>query len=142
MYYSKKKTHNSLEGINLIDIDGFLIRSKKGLTVENQVINNIKVVNTSLANFPIEYELMKRYEKLKQSLVELLSDDDDSGNSCREALNQIERFRLEVKNKYRDYVDKKTLENISIVLKKMKKTAEQRLIEINYVMDLQNGKSR
>ena len=38
MYYSKKKTHSSLEEINLLDIDGFLMKSKKGLKVQDSVI--------------------------------------------------------------------------------------------------------
>lgn len=145
MYYSKKKTHSSLEEINLLDIDGFLMKSKKGLKVQDSVINNIKVVNTKLANFPIEYELMKKYDKLCEKLVDLLADDDDTGDSYREALNQIERFKLELKNRYLAYVDKRMAHNMSVILKEMKLKAENKLLEmqINYYKNqMENGKSR
>lgn len=143
MYYSKKKTHSSTDEIRLIDIDGFLMKSKKGLKVQNQIINNIKVVNTSLANIPIEYELIKKYEKITNNLVDLIADDDGSGDSCREALNQIERFKLEIKNRYKNYINNETMKNMAIVLKKLKQDAEKRLLEINsYFDEKENGKSR
>ncbi|MDO4996065.1 MAG: hypothetical protein Q4E69_02690 [Bacilli bacterium] len=145
MYYSNKKTHSSIDEIKLIDIDGFLMKSKKGYKVKGEVINNIKVVNTKLANFPIEYELMKKYDKLCEKLVDLLADDDDSGDSYREALNQIERFKLELKNRYLAYVDKKMAQNMNTILKEMKLKAEGKLLEmqINYYKnEMENGKSR
>lgn len=145
MYYSKKKTHSSIEKINLLDIDGFLMRSRKGLKIQNELINNIKVVNTKLANFPIEYELMKKYDKLCEKLVDLLADDDDSGDSYREVLNHIERFKLELKNRYLAYVDKQMAHNMDVILKEMKLKAEGKLLDIQlryYKNEMENGKSR
>lgn len=145
MYYSKKKTHSSIDEIKLIDIDGFLMKSKKGYKVKGEVVNNIKVVNTKLANFPIEYELMKKYDKLCEKLVDLLADDDDTGDSYREALNQIERFKVELRNKYLAYVDKKKAHNMSVILKEMKLKAEGKLLEMQlnyYKNEMENGKSR
>ena len=51
--------------------------------------------------------LEKRLEKCLyilhiKLLTDLLVEDDDSGDSYREALNQIERFRMMIKNKYRN----------------------------------------
>ena len=37
-------------------------------------------------------ESVFKYERLINKLTELLIDDDDSGETCREALNQVERF--------------------------------------------------
>ena len=145
MYYSNKKTHSSIDEIKLIDIDGFLMKSKKGYKVKGEVINNIKVVNTKLANFPIEYELMKKYDKLCEKLVDLLADDDDSGDSYREVLNQIERFKVELRNRYLAYVDKKMAHNMSVILKEMKLKAEGKLLEMQlnyYKNEMENGKSR
>ena len=145
MYYSKKKTHSSIDEINLLDIDGFLMKSKKGYKVKGEIVNNIKVVNTKLANFPIEYELMKKYDKLCEKLVDLLADDDDTGDSYRAALNQIERFKVELRNKYLAYVDKKMAHNMSVILKEMKLKAEGKLLEMQlnyYKNEMENGKSR
>ena len=57
-------------------------------------------------------------------------DDDDSGDSIREALNQIEKFKQEIKNKYRDYLKKKDLELMSKQLYLLQKEATERYMEI------------
>ena len=62
--------------------------------------------------------------------------DDDSGSGIREALNEIEKFRQIIKNKYREYLTKKDLEAMSNKLTMIKKEANKRLIEIeNYFME-------
>ena len=47
---------------------------------------------------------MKKYDKLIKYLTELLVSADDTGDAMREALNQIEKFRLEIKIKYRKFL--------------------------------------
>ena len=57
-------------------------------------------------------------------------DDDDSGDTYREALNQIEKFRQEIKNKYRKFLKQKELETMSKKLIILQKEANKRLFEI------------
>ena len=73
-------------------------------------------------------EVFKKYDKLILTLTDLLVDDDDTGDSLREALNRIEKFRLEIKIKYRKYLKKKELEKMSKQLIKLKKEAMIRLM--------------
>ena len=74
----------------------------------------------------------------------MLTDDDDSGDSIREALNQIEKFRLEVKNKYRDYLKKKEMELMSTQLMILQKEAMERYMEIrnSFVRREENKRSK
>ena len=84
-----------------------------------------------------------KYNKLIVKLTDLITSDDDSGDDIREALNQIERFRLEIKNKYRNYLKKVELEKMSKELSTLKKAAEKRYLEFNdYFNELTSGKSR
>ena len=71
------------------------------------------------------------YKKLLNLLAELLTDDDDSGDSYREALNQIERFRMIIKNKYRDFLLRQDLEKMSKKLVILQKEANNKLLEIH-----------
>lgn len=104
-------------------------------------ISKIHILNNDLAYPLINTKVLKRYDKLIKYLTELLVDDDDTGDSMREALNQIEKFRLEIKNKYRDYLKKKELEMMAKQLVTLQKAANERLLEIhNSYLEMMEGK--
>lgn len=134
--YSIPYKKNSYKGkisneTNIIDITGFLMASKrKVFHIQGESIKNIKVVDKKLANPLVSKKVFKQYNQLIIDLTNLLVDDDESGESCREALNQIEKFRLEIKNKYRAFLKKKELEMMSKQLLTLKREAERKFIEI------------
>lgn len=134
---------NKVDGIELINLDGFLMTSKNGFRINNQLIRELKVINKSFAHGLVSEKVHKKYNKLINLLTELITSDDDSGDDYKEALNQIERFRLEIKNKYRHYLKQKELEKMSKELSTLKKEAEKRIIELNEnISSYKNGKGK
>ena len=117
-------------------IDGFALgSSKKKYNINGIEIKKISVVDPGLATPIVTDVVMKKYKKLVEYITNVLIDDnDDDGDSYREALNHIEKFRLEIKNKYRDFLKRKELEMMSKQLTLLKKELEQRQIEINEVL--------
>ena len=146
--YSIVKNKNKFRMIDkteLMDIDGFLMGSKNKVFKINKCdIREIKVVNKKLANPLVSKKVFKEYEKLITYLAEVLvDDDDDSGETCREALNQIERFRVQIKNKYREFLTQKELEKMSKQLKLLQKELNNKFIQIqNSYMDYLNSNKR
>ena len=141
----KKIIKKKINDINLID--GFSMGSKnKVFKIASETVKDIIVYNSKLINNLVSKKVMTIYNKLIAYLTELIlnSDDTDSGSAMREALNQIEKFRLEIKIKYRKYLKKKELEMMSKKLVKMQKIANDRLLEIHnsYVEMLSNKRSR
>lgn len=141
----KKIIKKKINDINLID--GFSMGSKnKVFKIASEKVKGIIVYNSKLINNLVSKKVMTIYNKLIAYLTELIlnSDDTDSGSAMREALNQIEKFRLEIKIKYRKYLKKKELEMMSKKLVKMQKIANDRLLEIHnsYVEMLSNKRSR
>ncbi len=120
------------DNTRLLDIEGFSMESrKKSFLIKGSSVTKIKVINKEMANSIVSKKVFKKYERLINKLTELLIDDDDSGDSCREALNQIEKFRLEIKIKYRHFLKKKELEKMSKQLVLLQKEANRKLIEIH-----------
>lgn len=143
---NKKKNKNKLvDKTEIVELDGFMMGSKnKVYKIDGNNVRDIKVVDTKLASSLVNKQVSKKYEKLISYLTELLIDDDDSGDSLREALNQIEKFRQEVKNKYRKFLKQKELEMMSKKLVLLQKEANRRLLEIqeSYKYENENRRSK
>ncbi|MBR3146502.1 MAG: hypothetical protein IKF47_04475 [Bacilli bacterium] len=145
---NKKKNKNKLiDETELVELDGFMMGSKnKTFKIDGSEVRDIKVVDTKLASALVNKQVSKKYEKLIIYLTELLvDDDDDSGETYREALNQIEKFRQEIKNKYRKFLKQKELEMMSKKLIILQKEANKRLLEIQnniYKYENENRRSK
>ncbi len=146
MYHVTRKK-KKLKKIEFSDkITGFPMGSpKKTFVIEQEKIKNIIVINSKLAHPLAAKKVSKEYQRLIAVLMELLTSDDDTGESLREALNRIEKFRQEIKNKYRDFLKKKELEEMGKQLKLFQKEAQIRFIELQnaiYEMSMQQGKGK
>ena len=118
-----------------------VIKKNKVFNIGDYKVSNIVIYSKILWEKVVSSKVMKKYDKLIKYLTELLVSDDDTGDAMREALNQIEKFRLEIKIKYRKFLKKKELELMSKQLVKLQKVANERLIEIhNSYLELLNNK--
>lgn len=127
------------------DFTGFVMACRgRGFNINGEIIKNINVIEKKLARPIVTKKVLSKYEKLIPLLTELVINDDDSGDAFREALNHIEKFRLEIKNKYRDFLKKKELEMMSKQLSILKKEADKRLMEIrdSYLAMKSSGKGK
>ena len=116
--------------------------------VENEMdlskkIFTLTVFGSFLIYIYLAYRNCKKYNKLIDKLMLLLTSDDDTGESFREALNIIEKFRLEIKIKYRKFLEKKVLKQMALQLKQLQKEAENRFLELQnyYSENMENSKS-
>lgn len=139
-----KNNGKLIDKMELIELTGFMMTSRsKVFKINGCDIKEIKVVNKKLANPLVSKKVLKKYNKLIAYLTELLIDDDDSGETFREALNQIEKFRLEIKIKYRNFLKQKELEMMSKQLMALQKAAKLRLEEIRAsYLEMQNENRR
>lgn len=145
--YSIKKISlvgRNVHNCDLTSLDGFLMTTKnKMFKINGCAIDKIVIFNTSLAHSIVSEKVLRKYNRLISKLTELLLDDDDSGDTLREILNQIEKFRLEIKIKYRKFLKQKELEMMSKKLVVIQKEANKRLIEIhNSCLDKANHNIR
>ena len=129
--------------IDTISINGFPMGSKnKVFKINNNNIREIKISSRKLANPLASKKVMKQYNKLIEFLTDALLDEDDDGETCREALNQIEKFRIIIKNKYRDFLTKQEIEKMSKQLVLLKKELIRKELEIrdSYLQYMESNK--
>ena len=81
-----------------------VIKKNKVFNIGDYKVSNIVIYSKILGEKVVSSKAMKKYDKLIKYLTELLVSDDDTGDAMRETLNQIEKFRLEIKIKYRKFL--------------------------------------
>ncbi len=96
--------------------------------------NKVFIYNLDIQKVFISNKVYKKYLKLLRLVDFYLTSDDDTGTAYHEALNEIEKFRQLVKNKYRSYLLEQILKEMSLELKKKVMDAKKRLI----VMEAKN----
>ena len=105
-------------------------KKKEKYKISDDYVYNLIIYNKKLGH-PIAWkQVEKKYQKLISTIPDLLVSDDESGESIREALNQIEKFRQIIKNKYRSYLKRQELEKMANSLLVLQKNAQDRLMEI------------
>lgn len=127
------------------NLDGFLIPSRGNkFRIHEMIVKDILVVDVMLAKGLVRDYVDKKYKKLIAELTELLISDDDTGEPFRIALNRIEKFRQEVKNKYKIYLEKKELEIMAKQLSTLQKQAKLEFAELQNSLMITNeiGKGR
>lgn len=127
-----KKKYSSLQ--NPLIISGYLLPSKsKKFHIEGCEISNIIIVSKSMAHPFVKKIAYKKYKKLINNIAELFVSDEDPGTAMSEVLNQIEKFRDETKRKYRKYLRKKELEEMSLKLKFLQKEAKAKQVDLYFL---------
>lgn len=121
---------------NEINLSGYTMPNKHNFSIAGEEISHIEIINKKLASPIVKRVVLKKFNKLINELTDLLISDDESGDSNRHALDKIEKFRVMVKNQYREYLGKKELEMMSKKLKLLQKEAFKKLLisnEINVI---------
>ena len=97
---------------------------------KNEIIN---IYDLAMQKIFITNKVYKKYLKLLKLVNFYLNSDDDTGTAYHEALNEIEKFRQLVKNKYRAYLLEKELKEMSLELSKKVKVAKDKLVYLNVI---------
>lgn len=98
--------------------NGYILPSRKGeFKINDTIINDITIINKVIISAFITNLVLKKFNKLIKRITNEIIDDDEGDSGSHLALNEIERFRVEIKNKYRKELDKKTLEMMGKKLK-------------------------
>lgn len=114
----------------LREIEGFSFGGRRAHKIAGEEIVGLKIYNQKLAYPIVKKQVEKKYQKLMLILPDLLVSDDEEGEGLIEALTQIEKFRQMIKNKYREYLKRKDLEEMSKQLSILQKQAKIKLLEL------------
>ena len=101
--------------------------------IKDLKLSNVLIVNDAL----IDQYMMKRINNRFKMILEYIAriyedDDDDTSDSLMKALNQVEKFKMELINRDRKYIEKEHIALISKKVKIIEKELQDKMYEIAY----------
>lgn len=136
----KKKDSKELIYFEYDKLEGYDVTPKKNKPFQDSIqVNKMILINESLIQKMIQKKLNKRFQKLLCDVNLLFESDDETGTGLREVLNQLERFKMEVKNKYRKYMEKEELLLLGKKLSILQNEAKLRLYYLENEDILEKG---
>ena len=80
-------------------------------------VNKMVIINPSFINKLIDKNINRKLEKLIKYIIGIYDADDDPAGNLMQALNEVEKFKREIINKYLAYMNKKQLKDLDQKLK-------------------------
>lgn len=95
-------------------VDGYSLNSKnKNIKLKDAInVNKMVIINQSLIDKIINRNIDSKFKKLINLILGIYDNSDDPAGNMMLALNEVEKFKREVINKYVNYMNKKQLEKL------------------------------
>lgn len=115
------KLHKTNDNKNLLDlkdgkIDGFRFAPKYTNEYMGMEVNKMVVINPSLIEKVLKKKIKRKLDLYLQFIVSVIDDEDTDPSNLRYVLDDLERYRRTIINKYQHYLDEKY---INLLLKKI-----------------------
>lgn len=125
-------------------LKGFSVKPKNNITFEDMInVNEMILINPSLIEKLISKKCTKSFDKIIK-MLSIVSDDEDDDSGYMLILDEIERFKNLLVNKYKQYMEEKEYELNLKKLELLKEEVEHRknaLIETLNIELSRKGKS-
>ena len=110
--------------------NGLDITPKNGISY-GIVVNRLIVFNQSFIEKIIKKRIKRKLELYLQFIIEYIDNDSDDGESLREVLNDIERYKSILKYKYNKFLEEKYLNSLEKKLNLIEKELNVKLYIVN-----------
>lgn len=144
----KNKNDKAITYFEYDKMEGYDLSPKKGVKIEDAInVNKVVIINPSLANKVAKKKFDLKFRKLLQILNIIFESDDDTGEAYHEGLNEVNKLRVELLNKYRKHLEQEEADLMDKKLDILEQELKVRLyyLQQTYQNDYENslsGKSR
>lgn len=144
----KNKDSKDIKYFEYDKVSGYNIKPNPKLKFQDAInVNRMILINPSLIEKMVNKKIKRRFDYLINLLSIVYENDDESGSGLQLALDEAEKFRNELCNKYKQYVKE---EKYELLLKKIAILEDELYLRMQYVMNrqmyideqLKEGKSR
>lgn len=116
-YICKKGNDRQIVYLDYDKLKGFGFQPKNNVKYDGIVVNKMVIIKPSMIEKILRKKIKRKLDLYLKLIVKFIeSNDSDTGDTLREALNDLTRYKSIVQYKYRKYLDEKYLK---ILLKKI-----------------------
>ena len=116
-YVCKSGNDSQIVCIDYNKLKGFDFSPKNNVKYDGIIVNKMVIVKPSMIEKILRKKIKRKLDLYLKLIIKFIeSDDSDTGDALREALNDLSRYKKIIEYKYRKYLDQKYLQ---ILLKKI-----------------------
>lgn len=102
----KNREDKSITYFEYDKLDGYDLSPKKNAKIEDAInVNKIVIINPSLANKVAKKKVDIKFKRLLKLLNIIFETDDETGSAYHQGLDELERLRQELVDKYKKYLE-------------------------------------
>lgn len=132
-YYINKK--NSNKEIIYLDFDklkGIDFSPKNKIKYDGIVVNKMVIIKPSMIEKILKRKIRKKLDLYLKLIIKFIeSEDSDNGETLREALNDLTRYKNIIMHKYMKYLDEKYLKLLSKKISLLEYEINSKLVNIH-----------
>ena len=133
-YVCRKGKDKQIVYLDYDKLKGFGFSPKNNVKYDGIIVNKMVVIKPSMIEKVLRRKIKRKLDLYLKLIIKFIeSDDADTGDALREALNDLTRYKNIIDYKYRKYLDEKYLK---ILLKKiaiLEYELNSKLININNI---------
>ena len=116
-YVCKKGNTREIIYLDYDKLKGFNFSPKNNVKYDGIIVNKMVIIKPSMIEKVLKRKIKRKLDLYLKLIIRFIeSDDSDSGDTLREALNDLTRYKSIINRKYKKYLDEKYLK---ILLKKI-----------------------
>ena len=129
----KNKDSKDIKYFEYDKISGYNIKPNPKLKFQDAInVNRMILINPSLIEKMVDKKIKRRFDYLINLLSIVYENDDESGDGLQLALDEAEKFRNELCNKYKQYLKE---EKFELLLKKIAILEDELYLRMQYIMN-------
>ena len=133
-YYLYKKGNNKeIIYLDYNKLNGFEFNPKSKLKKDSISVNKMVIIKPSMIEKILRKKIKNKLNLYLKLIIEFIENDSDDGDSLKEALNDVTRYKSIVEYKYKKYLDKKFYEILKKKIEILEYEIKLKLIKLeNY----------
>jgi len=127
----KNKDEKEIKYFEYDKIKGYNITPKNNVKFQDAInVNKMILINPTLIEKLIDKKIKRKFDYLINLLSVLYSNEESGSDGLYLALDEVEKFRIELINKYRNYLE---TEKFELLLKKLAILEDELNLRIKYL---------